>query len=143
MIEPPGVERRRSYALIVLVGVVGMFALFVRRSLQLNDELLLVASLGAVLYCWSMFRVTLAGVSKPYQGMPPELEVSVIVAVYNEDPMLLARVLDALGGQTRVPERVWVIDDGSADLDCVSVAERWAGRCAEGLIDVRVRRSVE
>jgi hyaluronan synthase len=48
--------------------------------------------------------------------------VSVIVPVYNEDPELLGNCLRSIIEQTRVPDRIHVIDDGSADTSALDVA---------------------
>jgi hyaluronan synthase len=62
------------------------------------------------------------------------LRVVVSVPVYNEDPPLLDRCLWALLNQSRPPQRVDVIDDGSS-VDYAALREHWVGR--HGRIEVR------
>lgn len=53
------------------------------------------------------------------------LRVTVNVPVYNEEPVVLDRVLFALFRQTRLPDRVDVVDDGSTKADYAAVREYW------------------
>lgn len=53
-----------------------------------------------------------------------QLRVTVAVPVYNEDPGLLDRCLWALVNQSRPPQLVWVVDDGSA-TDYTVVQQHW------------------
>lgn len=139
-LAPPGVARRRAHPTIILLALVGLAALFIRSRLNLSDQALAVVVLGAILYAWSMLRVALAGTGRPFVGTPPASRTSVIVAVYNENPALLERSLRSLSEQSWPPQRVWVIDDGSTETDCLKVAERWAAECAGGPTEIVVRR---
>jgi len=62
--------------------------------------------------------------SRSAQKSLDRLNVVVTVPVYNEDPALLDRCIYALVNQTRPPQRVDVIDDGSK-LDYNHVREHW------------------
>lgn len=68
------------------------------------------------------------------------LSVAVIIPVYNEDPALLAAGLDSLRLQTRVPDEVWITDDGStnAPLTRVEVLAAITALSAAG-VDVRTQ----
>jgi len=52
------------------------------------------------------------------------LLISVNIPVYNEDPHLLDRALFALFSQSRLPDRVQVVDDGSS-TDYTEIREYW------------------
>ncbi len=52
------------------------------------------------------------------------MRVTVSIPVFNEDPEVLDRVLYAVFSQTRPPERVDVVDDGS-DVDYADVRSWW------------------
>lgn len=54
------------------------------------------------------------------------LHVTVAVPAYNEDPGLLDRCLYALANQSRPPQLVWVVDDGSA-TDYTALRRYWEG----------------
>jgi hyaluronan synthase len=53
------------------------------------------------------------------------LHVTVNVPVYNEDPETLRRGLFSVLEQSRRPDRVQVVDDGSTDADYSEVREEW------------------
>jgi hyaluronan synthase len=68
---------------------------------------------------------------RPYTATPAQqawldrLRVTVNVPVYNEEPVILDRVIYALFSQTRLPDRVDVIDDGSTKEDYSEVRDYW------------------
>ncbi|MGH7611406.1 MAG: glycosyltransferase [Candidatus Dormibacteria bacterium] len=72
----------------------------------------------------------MAWFERPFKARPHErarldrLRVTVSVPVFNEDPEVLDRVLFALFTQTRLPERVEVVDDGSG-VDYAEVRDWW------------------
>ncbi len=60
------------------------------------------------------------------------MKVTVNVPVYNEEPLVLDRVLYALFSQTRLPDRVDVVDDGSG-VDYGNVRDYWLSRHPPGV----------
>jgi hyaluronan synthase len=66
------------------------------------------------------------------------LHVTVAIPVYNEDPGLLDRCLYALANQSRPPQLVFIVDDGSK-TDYTRLRQYWEGRWPTGL-DVRWMR---
>jgi hyaluronan synthase len=65
---------------------------------------------------------------RPYTGWSGRLDalhVVVSIPVYNEDPLTLDRVLYSLAGQTRLPDVVHVVDDGSK-VSYEQVRSHWA-----------------
>ncbi|HEX6231765.1 MAG TPA: glycosyltransferase, partial [Jiangellaceae bacterium] len=70
----------------------------------------------------------LASLVPPRRWPPPDprRRVGVIVTIYNEDPDLLRRCLDALLTQTFPVRRIVVVDDASADLAAYDVAAHYA-----------------
>lgn len=48
--------------------------------------------------------------------------VAVIASFYNEDPRAFVHCLDSILAQTRPPEEIWVVDDGSKDEFCYRLA---------------------
>ncbi len=61
------------------------------------------------------------------QGRLDAMKVTISIPVYNEDPEVLDRVLFALFQQTRPPDRVQVVDDGSK-VSYTEVREWWETR---------------
>ncbi|MHA7134372.1 glycosyltransferase [Oerskovia turbata] len=68
------------------------------------------------------------------------LRVGVAVPSFNEDPVLLSRTLRSLFEQSRRPQSIVVVDDGSTDLRAAAEAERWAPRFADVGVAMRVVR---
>ncbi|GAA2450480.1 glycosyltransferase family 2 protein [Agromyces soli] len=66
-----------------------------------------------------------ASVSGRERSATDDLDLTVAVPCYNEDPELLARTLESLLRQTRAPQSVTVIDDGSVDRRAVETAHAW------------------
>lgn len=65
-----------------------------------------------------------ATVTRSQQARLDRMSVTVNIPVYNEDPEVLDRVLYALFGQTRLPDRIQVVDDGSA-VDYTELRDWW------------------
>jgi hyaluronan synthase len=54
-----------------------------------------------------------------------EKHVSILVPVYNEDPALLKKGLESFLAQTRRPDSVHIVDDGSKNSDYADVRAWW------------------
>jgi hyaluronan synthase len=84
----------------------------------------------AVLFLFAAVQGILAWFERPYtvkrweRARLNRLRVTVNVPVYNEDPALLDRTLYALARQTRLPDRVSVVDDGSKE-DYAEIRDWW------------------
>lgn len=78
-------------------------------------------------------------VGRRAQEFLDRLCVVVTVPVYNEDPALLDRCLYALVNQSRPPQRIDVVDDGSK-LDYTALEAHWTGRIWPGGTVVHWRR---
>ena len=63
-------------------------------------------------------------VSAQWQARLDRMKVAVNIPVYNEDPALVDRALCALFTQTRLPDEVQVVDDGSS-VDYSNVSRYW------------------
>jgi hyaluronan synthase len=76
---------------------------------------------------------------KPYTATPEQqaeldrLTVAVAIPCWNEDPPLLDRCLYALANQTRVPQLVWVVDDGSTKVNYETVRGYWERKWPNGM----------
>jgi hyaluronan synthase len=72
----------------------------------------------------------LSWLDKPHQVTPRAqrrldgMQVTVVIPLYNEDPGVVDRVLYALSRQTRLPDRIEVVDDGST-IDYTAVHRHW------------------
>jgi hyaluronan synthase len=70
---------------------------------------------------WRQRAVT---VSPEQASVLDRLQVTVTIPVYNEDRQIVDRTLFSLFRQTRLPDHVFVIDDGSSE-DYEAVRDRW------------------
>ena len=88
------------------------------------------AAFRAINYVLSWFDKP-ATASPEGRGYLDQLHVTVAVPVYNEDPALLDRCMYSMINQTRPPQLIWVVDDGSK-TDYSQVASYWAGIWSNG-----------
>lgn len=70
-------------------------------------------------------------VNKQEQAKLNKLRVVAIIPAYNEDPVFLERCISSIFIQSRKPQKVVVIDDGSTETDYTEV-KKWATKKAEG-----------
>jgi hyaluronan synthase len=117
----PSVRFRRPGLGTWLVLVIGTAIGAWRRAdlyLAFQRAHLLMGTL-AVLFTLTLIQLAIAMLERPYtvtaaqQARVDRLKVAVNIPVYNEDPLILDRALYAMFTQTRLPERVEVVDDGS------------------------------
>jgi hyaluronan synthase len=117
VIPEVSLRRVRPY----LFGIV-VLAVSTAGFLRHTDFFLIYNHYQVLMITWALvFAVSLLqwGISlfeRPFKGASRYLEslnVVVCIPVYNEDPATLDRVLAALAGQTRLPDSVHVVDDGS------------------------------
>jgi hyaluronan synthase len=117
----PSVRFRRPGLATWLVLVIGTVIGAWRRAdlyLAFQRAHLLMGTL-AVLFSLTLIQLAIAMLERPYtvtaaqQARVDRLKVAVNIPVYNEDPLILDRALYAVFTQTRLPERVEVVDDGS------------------------------
>jgi hyaluronan synthase len=91
-----------------------------------------------VAFAFSALQWVLSWWDKPYkvsrseQARLDRMRVTVNIPVYNEDPELLDRCLYSIVSQTRPPNRIDVIDDGST-VDYRLLAKHWSGIWPKGV----------
>ncbi|WP_141917556.1 glycosyltransferase family 2 protein [Klugiella xanthotipulae] len=90
-----------------------------------------------LLLVYIIFQLVLAALERPIVATPSQqidldqLSVVALVPAYNEDPAMLVRCLRGFLEQTRRPDAVVVIDDGSTSSDYREVRDWFARACAE------------
>ncbi len=89
------------------------------------------AAFRATSYVLSWFDKPAVVTSPEGRALLDGLHVTVAVPVYNEDPALLDRCIYAMMNQTRPPQLIWLVDDGSK-TDYSEVASYWAGIWSNG-----------
>lgn len=84
------------------------------------------AAINFVGFLWLTGQLGLAHFNKRFQTSPEDVgRVVVIIPVYNEDPGTFSQTLLSLDFQSRSPDRIVVIDDGSSTNDCQRAFEDW------------------
>jgi hyaluronan synthase len=129
----PRVEFRRRFvtawvSLAVLVSSAGLarhVMLAVQEPVQRPIQILWSAG-----FAWMGLQWALSWLDKPHrvtrrgQRRLNGLRVTVVMPLYNEDPRVVDRALYALSRQTRLPDRIEVVDDGST-IDYTAVRTHW------------------
>lgn len=69
-----------------------------------------------------------------------DLVVVVQIPIYNEDPAALAACLESVLGQSRLPDRIRAVDDGSAD-PCTEVRDWFLAKARTAGIDATWQRT--
>lgn len=130
----PDVTYRRSRQWIKLTICAVVTALLILRHAYYLDSWV---SYRLITVIWTVAFVTVAlqwvisWLERPYTTTPAQqqrldkLRVTVNIPVYNEEPVVLDRVLYSLFSQTRMPDRVEVVDDGSTKDDYADVRDWW------------------
>lgn len=134
----PTAELRRSHAPLWMTLV----ALLALGSLARHVEFLsefaryrLLLALWAATLLFAFYQVFMSFLDRPARNAPPPgIRVVMNVPCYNEDPAMLDRCLWSMVNQTRPPDRVDVVDDGSTKADYASLRDYWTGR--HGLTDI-------
>lgn len=120
--EIPEVTIRNPRAACWLVGVGVVLAFLLIRHLWFViswGQYRLLALLWMVYFVITALQWGLAWLERPFVATPAQearlarMRVTVNIPVFNEDPEVLDRVLYALFCQTRLPNRVEVVDDAS------------------------------
>jgi hyaluronan synthase len=101
-----------------------------------NTELIATAA-----FVWLTVMLGLAHAHRDITVTPTEaqqagldrLRVTIVAPMYNEDPAMFAAMLESVSAQTRMPDRLHIIDDGSATNACRDVFDRWYPTRPEGL----------
>jgi hyaluronan synthase len=124
------IKRPRIITWSVVGAAVAIGVIRRARLYQIYDHERLLMGILAAAFCCTIIQWIMSMFERPYRVTPVQqarldrLWVTVNVPVYNEDPILLDRTLYALFTQTRLPNRVAVVDDGSA-VDYSEVRGYW------------------
>lgn len=119
---------RRDLAALVVLGVCAIAAsaalMFPRHS---------VHPLATVAGVWVLVRLLIMWTYKPTRrpvppGFTHSLRTAALVPAYNEQPASALETLRSLENQTRTPDRVFFIDDGSKDRSAVAAVLAYSRR---------------
>jgi hyaluronan synthase len=132
--EIPKATAVQSRLALVFVGVGIVVALSVARHVYYIERwphYRLITVIWTIAFAFVALQWVVSWLERPYtvnqrqQARLDRMRVAVNIPVYNEEPIVLDRVLYALFAQTRLPNRVDVVDDGSTKEDYSSVREYW------------------
>lgn len=122
------VTTRKYYwlpAAIVLAVVVALID-YHWRKLHFPITWAVIVNLASFL--WIIGQLGLAHTNEEFQATKRELarfNVAVIVPCYNEDPVTFRAMLDSFERQTRKPDSIVVVDDGSKTLEAKEAFIKW------------------
>lgn len=97
------------------------------------------ALLWTALFVAAGHQIALAWFDKPFtvtlaqQVRLDQLRVTVNVPLYNEDPAVIDRTIYALFRQSRLPNRIQVVDDGSTSGDYAEIRDYWRAHAPSGV----------
>jgi hyaluronan synthase len=109
-----------------------------------TPTLAVAALIGSI---WLLLRMAFAAGNRPvvttslWDDALSHLRVAIVVPIYNEDPAYFARCIASFTRQTRLPDAVWLVDDGSPDDRCLQLAREYAR--ASHPFEVHVVRATE
>lgn len=147
----PDVRLRRSRYFPVLAATLLVIAAWMYyRAITLEDAFDghdSSAFLWTALFLTAGHQIALAWFDKPFtvtlrqQVALDRLRVTVNVPLYNEDPAVIDRTIYALFRQTRLPNRIQVVDDGSTSGDYAEIRDYWTRHVPAGVDFSWVRTS--
>lgn len=116
------------FALLTLWAVRHAYTVIYAHDLHRNNNLEYIYALAFLMLAWTTTLALLdrpKTVNKREQATLNKLRVVAIIPVYNEDPLFLERCIESILTQSRKPQRLIVIDDGSTESEYKEI-KKWA-----------------
>lgn len=123
---------RRRYLSLALILAAALTAYAHHHLARLTDrpgQLVVIDALG---FCWLALSLLAAHTHldvRPSRRQARQLDdkrVTVVVPLHNEDPTTFRALLDTIAAQSRLPQRIHIVDNGSSSDDCRHVFNDWA-----------------
>lgn len=130
MIQPHGKRARKAGEVVPLTPAI-TFGVIVGAEIGLHLTLtklhrvdLELPAYGYAVLVYLTFKLGLALCYRPRARSRPreDLTVAAIIAMHNEDPAVFRKCLGALLAQSRLPQYLIIVDDGSAESHCLRAA---------------------
>lgn len=141
--EIPEVRLRRSrYFPVLAATVIVILAWTYYRAVAVDDAFKghdSSAFLWTALFLAAGHQIALSWFDKPFsvtlaqQVQLDRLRVTVNVPLYNEDLAVIDRTIYALFRQSRLPNRIQVVDDGSTSSDYAEIRDYWRAHIPQGV----------
>lgn len=122
------VTTRKGYWIPVAIILIVLVALVNYHADKFHLPVTWVVAVNIASFLWIMLQILLAHLNPEYKATRRELarfNVSVIIPCYNEDAVTFRAMLDSLNNQTRLPDSIHVVDDGSKTDDCALMFKDW------------------
>ncbi|TMR10505.1 glycosyltransferase [Nonomuraea turkmeniaca] len=123
--------RRRYLGFALVLGAV-LTAYAHHHVARVVDHPSHLVAIDAFAFCWLAFAAITAHTHVDVRPSAQQAKllggrrVTVVVPLFNEDPKTFRALLDSVAGQSRLPQRLHVIDNGSTNNDCRLVFDDWA-----------------
>jgi hyaluronan synthase len=139
------VKRTPGYVICATITVTVLSIFLFRHLDALNVSFTNFAIAYSLMFGYMALNIFASLAAKPHVADPKfaysTLSVDVFMPIFNEDPYFIAAGLDSMTRQTRRPQKIWVVDDGSENEPLDDIQVRTAIRNARVLgIDVATHR---
>ncbi|OAH11024.1 glycosyltransferase [Streptomyces jeddahensis] len=130
--------RRRCLA-FSLVSAAALTAYAHHHLTRVVHEPSRLVAIDAFAFCWLAFTLIAAYAHRDVRltagqaRLMDHRRVTVVVPVFNEDPKTFRALLESVARQSRLPQRLHIVDNGSTDSDCRSVFDDWVRTAPAGL----------
>ncbi len=122
----------------VLLGVIAGAEIAMHVKLTGHGPVPELPAYGYGVLAFLAFKLGLAILYRPPARHETGLRVAAIITVHNEDPLAFTRCLKSLLQQTRPPQALTVIDDGSTRPDCLRLARSYTSAFQHAGVRYRV-----
>lgn len=108
----------------ILLGVIAGLEIGIHANLGRHGVTVNLPAYGYGVLAFLGLKLGLACLHPAASADPvPDCVVGGVITVHNEDPAVFSRCLNSLLAQTRPPDYLTVVDDGSTKQDCLLVAQ--------------------
>jgi hyaluronan synthase len=135
-IDEAGRRRYLAFALILAAALTAYAHHHIARLTHSPGQIIVIDALGFTWLALSLLASHTHRDIRPSRRQARQLDerrVTVVVPLHNEDPATFRALLDSVTAQSRLPQRLHVIDNGSANDDCHRVFDEWARSAPTGL----------
>ncbi len=134
--DEAGRRRYLAYALILAAALTAYGHHHFAQTVHQPSRLVAIDTLG---FLWLAFSLIAAHTHldvRPSRRQIRQLDTrraTLVVPLKNEDPATFLALLHSVAGQSRLPQRLHVIDNGSSSDDCHRVFQQWAATAPAGM----------